>query len=40
MSDQANNERAADSAADATAAVLVIAIVVTTMYIWLSGMPT
>jgi hypothetical protein len=40
MSDEVNKERAADGAADAIASVAIIAIVVTTMYIWLSGMPT
>lgn len=40
MSDQVNKERAADGAADAIAATAIIAIVVTTLYIWLSGMPT
>jgi hypothetical protein len=40
MSDQVNEERAADGAADAIATVVIIAIVVTTMYIWLSGMPS
>jgi len=39
MSDQTNQERDADGVADATAAVAIIAIVVFTMYIWLSGMP-
>ncbi|CAA0119434.1 Uncharacterised protein [Halioglobus japonicus] len=40
MSDQTNNERAADGAADAMATVAIIAIFVTTMYVWLSGMPS
>ena len=40
MSDQVNEERAADGAADAIAAIVIIAIFVTTMYIWLSGMPS
>jgi hypothetical protein len=40
MTDQTNSERDADGAADAIAAVAIIAIVVTTMYIWLSGMPS
>tara|TARA_R110002124_G_scaffold61822_3_gene169155 strand:+ start:2461 stop:2592 length:132 start_codon:yes stop_codon:yes gene_type:complete len=39
MSDQPNDERAADGAADAIASVLIITIAVVTMYIWLSGMP-
>jgi hypothetical protein len=40
MSDQIKPERDADGAADASAAIAIIAIVVLTMYIWLSGMPT
>ena len=40
MSDQVNTERAADGAADAIAATLIIALVAVTMYFWLSGMPT
>ena len=40
MSDKLNQERAADGVADATAVVAIIAIVVTTLYIWLSGMPS
>jgi hypothetical protein len=40
MSDQIDQERIADGVADATATIAIIAIVVTTMYIWLSGMPT
>lgn len=40
MTDQTNSERDADGAADAIASVAIIAIVVTTMYIWLSGMPS
>jgi hypothetical protein len=39
MSDKNNTEREADGAADAIAATAVIAVVVLTMYIWLSGMP-
>lgn len=40
MSDQAHEERDADGAADAIAAVAITAIVVVAMYIWLSGMPS
>ena len=40
MSDQVNKERAADGVADAIATTVIIALVATTMYFWLSGMPT
>jgi hypothetical protein len=40
MSDQVNEERDEDGAADAIAAVAIITIVIVTMYIWLSGMPS
>ncbi len=40
MSDKFNQERSADGAADAIAVTAIIAIVVFTMYIWLSGMPS
>jgi hypothetical protein len=40
MSDELNQERAADGAADAIAATAVISIVVLGMYLWLSGMPS
>lgn len=40
MSEPTNNERAADGVADAIATVVIIAIVVTTMFIWLRGMPS
>jgi hypothetical protein len=40
MSDKLNQERNADGVADSFAATAIIAIVVFTMYIWLSGMPT
>lgn len=40
MSNKLNQERNADGVADAVAATAIIAIVVFTMYIWLSGMPT
>ncbi|MEZ5573161.1 MAG: methionine synthase [Halioglobus sp.] len=40
MSDETNQERASDGVADAIATVAIISIVVLTMYVWLSGMPT
>lgn len=40
MSDNLNQERAADGVADSIAVTAIIAIVVITMYIWLSGMPS
>jgi hypothetical protein len=40
MSDQVNQERAADGVADAIAATAIITIIVLGMYLWLSGMPT
>ena len=40
MSDQTDKARAADGAADAIATVAIITIVVLTMYVWLSGMPS
>lgn len=40
MSDQVNQERAADGVADAMAATAIITIIVLGMYLWLSGMPT
>ena len=40
MSDDLNEERAADGVADAIAATAVIFIVVLAMYVWLSGMPS
>jgi hypothetical protein len=40
MSDELNQERAADGDADAIAATAVISIVVLGMYLWLSGMPS
>ena len=40
MSDELNQERAADGTADAIAATAVIGIIVFTMYLWLSGMPS
>ncbi len=35
-----NNERQADGTADAIAATAIISVVVLTLYIWLSGMPS
>ncbi len=40
MSDQIDQERDADGRADAWAATSVIALVVFTVYLWLSGMPS
>jgi hypothetical protein len=40
MSDKLNSEREADGVADAIAVTGIIAVVVLTMYLWLSGMPT
>jgi hypothetical protein len=40
MSDKFNQERSADGVADAVAVTAIIAIVVLTMYLWLSGMPS
>ncbi len=40
MTDKANNEREADGSADALAATAIISLIVLTMYIWLSGMPS
>jgi hypothetical protein len=40
MSDQTNQERAADGVADAMAATAIITIIVFGMYLWLSGMPS
>ena len=40
MSDQVNQERAADGVADAFAATAIIAIIVFGLYLWLSGMPS
>lgn len=40
MSDELNQERAADGAADAIAATAIISVIVLGMYIWLSGMPS
>ena len=41
MSDKANtDEREADGVADSIAVTAIIAVVVLSMYLWLSGMPT
>lgn len=40
MTDNINQERAADGVADSIAVVAIIAIAVYGMYYWLSGMPT
>ena len=40
MSDHQNAEREADGVADAIAATAIIGIVILSMYLWLSGMPS
>ena len=40
MSDETNTEREADGVADALAATAIIAVVVLTLYLWLSGLPS
>ena len=40
MSEQQDLERGADGVADAIAATAIISIVVFTLYLWLSGMPS
>ncbi len=40
MSDELNQERRADGTADAIAATAIISVVVLSMYLWLSGMPS
>lgn len=40
MSDNLNDERAADGVADSIAATAIISIVVLAMYLWLGGMPS
>jgi hypothetical protein len=40
MSEQQDLERNADGAADAVAATAIISLIVLTLYLWLSGMPT
>ena len=40
MSDNTNLERESDGVADAVAVTAIIAVVVFTLYLWLSGMPS
>ena len=40
MTEDSNHERASDGVADAIAATAIISVVVLTLYIWLSGMPS
>ncbi len=40
MSEELNQEGAGDGRADAIAATAIISLVVLTLYIWLSGMPS
>lgn len=40
MSDNTKQDRNSDGLADAGATIAIIAIVVVTMYVWLSGMPS
>jgi hypothetical protein len=40
MTEETNEERAADGRADALAATGIISVVILGMYIWLSGMPS
>jgi hypothetical protein len=40
MSDQVDQERAADGVADAIAVTAIIFIIVLGLYLWLSGMPS
>lgn len=40
MSDNTNLERESDGVADAIAVTAIIAVVVFTLYLWLSGMPS
>ena len=40
MTDNSNFDRKIDGVADAVAVTAIMAVVVLTMYIWLSGMPT
>lgn len=40
MSQSNDQERAADGAADSVAATAIISVVVFTLYLWLSGMPS
>jgi hypothetical protein len=40
MTEDSNHERESDGVADAIAATAIISVVVLTLYIWLSGMPS
>ena len=40
MTEETNEERAADGRADALAATAIISVVILAMYLWLSGMPS
>jgi hypothetical protein len=40
MSDKSHTEREEDGVADAIGVTAIIGLIVLTMYIWLSGMPT
>ena len=40
MTDNLNNERESDGVADAIAVTAVMAVIVFTLYLWLSGMPS
>ena len=40
MSDNTNVERESDGVADAVAATAIIAVVVFTLFLWLSGLPS
>ena len=40
MSEELNNERKEDGVADSIAVTAIISVVVLTMYLWLSGMPS
>jgi len=40
MSEELNQERDADGVADSIAATAVISVIVLTLYLWLSGMPS
>lgn len=40
MSDKENSKHAGDGAADAIAVTALMAIVITALYVWLSGMPS
>jgi hypothetical protein len=40
MSEELNQERSDDGVADSIAATAVISVIVLTLYLWLSGMPS